>query len=209
MLYYCRHFDNGEEVVVVASKLDFSSLVLEQIATGDCFIIYRRKYLGLSGGTVTHFKMLHTLWGRKVHWGLENLGTRLLGHLSAYWRNKFGIALLFFLSMILILFLIHLTSSCATSTEGNNHLVEQCKMQALRDYLNTVVRISFRTGAFKAETGNCTATLKSTIPDSSVPTEFGICEAEEASRCATLCLSRYVNNGWILQTRCNVRYCHL
>ncbi len=110
--------------------------------------------------------------------------------------------------MILILFLIHLTSGCASSTEGNNHLIEQCKMQATRDYLNTVVRISFRKGPFKAETENCTATLKSTTPDSSVPIQFGICEAEEASPCVTICLSRYVNYGWILQASCKVRYCH-
>ncbi len=110
--------------------------------------------------------------------------------------------------MILILFLIHLTTGCATSTEGNNHLVEQCKMQATRDYFNKVVRISFRTGVFKAEIENCTATLKSTIPESSVPIEFGICEADEFSHCATLCLSRYVNNEWILQASCKVRYCH-
>ncbi len=110
--------------------------------------------------------------------------------------------------MILILFLIHLTSGCATSTEGNNHLIEQCKMRATRDYLNKVVHISFRTGPFKAETDNSTVTLKSTIPDSSVPIQFGICEAEEASRCATLCLSRYVNNGWIPKASCKVRYCH-
>ncbi len=110
--------------------------------------------------------------------------------------------------MILILFLIHLTSGCTTYTERNNHLIERCKMQATRDFLNTVVRISFRTGAFKAETENCTATLKSTIHDSSVPIQFGICEAEEASPCVKTCLSRYVNYGWILQASCKVRYCH-
>ncbi len=100
-----------------------------------------------------------------------------MAHLSPYLRNGFrkDIPIHISYAMILILLLIELTSGCVfTYIERSNQLKQQCKMQAVREYLNAVTRVSFLSEAFQVKAENCTANLQPFIGDSTPVIQFEV-----------------------------------
>ncbi len=78
-------------------------------------------------------------------------------------------------------------------------------MEAVRDYLNTVVRITSLTGeTFQVRAGNCTANLQPFTVGSSPLIQFEVCKADEDAPTATLCLSKHIDNEWRLHAICKV-----
>ncbi len=108
--------------------------------------------------------------------------------------------------MLLIFLLIQLTSGCVfTYKEKSNQLAEQCKMQAMIEYLNTVGRITTYMGeTFQVKAENCTAHLRSFMASSLPLIQFEVCKPEENAPTATLCFSNHIDNEWRLQAVCKV-----
>ncbi len=81
--------------------------------------------------------------------------------------------------MILILLLIQLTRCCVfTYNVRSNLLTEQCKMEAMRDYLNAVLRITnYIKETFQVKAENCTANLRPLIAGSRPLIQFEVCKA--------------------------------
>ncbi len=129
-----------------------------------------------------------------------------MAHSSPYLRNGFEKKIPSFLTMILIFLLIQLTSGCVfTYKERRNQLTEQCKMEAVRDYLNTVVRITGLTGeTFQVRAEDCTVKIQPFIGDSRPLIQFEACKADEDAPTATLCLSKHIDNEWRLHAICKV-----
>ncbi len=108
--------------------------------------------------------------------------------------------------MILIFLLIQLTSCCVfTYKERRNQMTEQCKMEAVRNYLNAVVKItSYRRETFHVKAENCTANLRPLLVDSPPSFQFEVCKPDENAPTATLCLSKHIDNEWLLHASCKV-----
>ncbi len=107
--------------------------------------------------------------------------------------------------MILFLLLVHLTSGCVfTYKEWSNQLTEQCKLEAVRGYLNAVARVSFTREVFRVKADNCTANIQPFIGDSWPLIQFEVCKADDDAPTATLCLSKHIDNEWRLQAICKV-----
>ncbi len=84
-------------------------------------------------------------------------------------------------------------------------MAEQCKMQALRDYLNTVVRITtYMRETFQVKTENCTAHLRPFMADSTPVIQFEACKPDEDAPTVTLCASRHIDHEWRLHATCKV-----
>ncbi len=84
-------------------------------------------------------------------------------------------------------------------------MAEQCKMQALREYLNTVARITtYMRETFQVRAEDCTANIQSFIGDSWPLIQFEACKADEDAPTATLCLSKHIDNEWRLHAICKV-----
>ncbi len=78
-----------------------------------------------------------------------------MAYFSPYLRNGFRKNRILLPTMIPILLLIQLTSGCVyTYIERSSQLKEQCKMQAVREYLNAVARVSFLREAFRVKAEN-------------------------------------------------------
>ncbi len=130
-----------------------------------------------------------------------------MAHLSPYLRKWFRQNIpVHLLTMIPILLLIQLTSCCVfTYKERSKQITEQCKMEAVRNYLNTVVKISsYRREMFHVKARNCTANLRPLIADSPSSFQFEVCKPDEDSPTATLCLSKHIDNEWMLHASCKV-----
>ncbi len=107
--------------------------------------------------------------------------------------------------MILILLLIRLTSCCVfTYIERRNQLTEQCKLEAVRGYLNAVARVSFTREVFQVKAENCTAHLQPFMTDSTPLIQFEVCKQDEAAPTATLCLGNHIDDEWLLHASCKV-----
>ncbi len=83
-------------------------------------------------------------------------------------------------------------------------MTEQCKLEAVRGYLNAVARVSFTREVFRVKAGNCTAHLRPFMADSTPLIHFEICKQGENAPTVTLCLSRHIDNEWLLQASCKV-----
>ncbi len=108
--------------------------------------------------------------------------------------------------MILFLLLIQVTSGCVlTYKERSNQLAEQCKMQALREYLNTVARITtYIRETFQVKAEDCTEQLRSFMAGSRPLIKFEVCKPDEDAPSATLCLSKHIVDEWHLHAICKV-----
>ncbi len=99
--------------------------------------------------------------------------------------------------MIPILLLIQLTSGCVfTYVERSNQLTEQCRMQAMREYLSAV--------AFLVKTENCTANLQPLTAGPTPVVQFEVCKVDEDAPTVTLCASRHIDQEWRLHATCKV-----
>ncbi len=78
-------------------------------------------------------------------------------------------------------------------------------MEAVRDYLNAVVRITFKREAFQVQTDNCTANLRPFMVDSPSLIQFEVCKVDVEAPTATLCLCKHITNEWLLHASCKVR----
>ncbi len=84
-------------------------------------------------------------------------------------------------------------------------MAEQCKMEALREYLNTVARITtYMRETFQVKTENCTAHLRPFMAGSRPLIQFGVCKPDEDIPTATLCLSKHIVDEWRLHAICKV-----
>ncbi len=84
-------------------------------------------------------------------------------------------------------------------------MTEQCKMQALREYLNTVPRITtYMRETFQVRAEDCTTNIQPFIGDSWPLIHFEVCKQDENAPTVTLCLSRRIDNEWRLQAICKV-----
>ncbi len=128
-----------------------------------------------------------------------------MAYFSPYLGNGFRKHRILLPTMILILLLIQLTSGCVfTNIARRNQLTEQCKLEALRGYLNAIARVSFTRVKFRVKAGNCTAHLRPFMPDSTPLIHFEVYKADEDAPTATLCLSKHIDNEWLLHAICKV-----
>ncbi len=81
-------------------------------------------------------------------------------------------------------------------------------MQALREYLNAVARVSFLRDAFRVKAENCTAHLQPFIGDSTPLIQFKVCKVDEDASIVTLCASRHIDQEWRLHATCKVDLHH-
>ncbi len=77
-------------------------------------------------------------------------------------------------------------------------------MQAVREYLNVVARVSFTREAFRLEAENCTANLQPFTAGSTPIIQFEVCKVDEDAPTVTLCLSRRIDQEWRLHATCKV-----
>ncbi len=77
-------------------------------------------------------------------------------------------------------------------------------MEAVREYLNAVARVSFLGEAFRVKAENCTANLQPFIDDSTHVIQFEVCKPDAVARNVTLCASRRIEQEWRLHATCKV-----
>ncbi len=77
-------------------------------------------------------------------------------------------------------------------------------MQAVREYLNAVARVSFTREAFLVKAENCTAYPQPFTAGSTPVIQFEVCKVDEDALTVTLCASRYIDQEWRLHATCKV-----
>ncbi len=77
-------------------------------------------------------------------------------------------------------------------------------MEAVREYLNAVARVSFTREAFRVKAENCTANLQPFMVDSTAVIQFEVCKPDADAPTALLCLSRHIDQEWRLHATCKV-----
>ncbi len=75
-------------------------------------------------------------------------------------------------------------------------MTEQCQMQAVREFLNAVARVSFTREAFLVKAENCTANLQPFTAGSTPIIHFEVCKPEVDAPTVTLCASRHIDQEW-------------
>ncbi len=77
-------------------------------------------------------------------------------------------------------------------------------MEAVREYLNAVARVSFRREAFQVKAENCTAYLQPFTAGSTTVIQFEVCKPDVDAPTVTLCASRHIDQDWRLHAICKV-----
>ncbi len=81
-------------------------------------------------------------------------------------------------------------------------------MQALREFLNAVARVSFTREGFRVKAENCTANLQPFTAGSTSVIQFEVCKPDADAPTATLCLSKHIDQEWRLHATCKVCQLH-